>query len=128
MLSDFKFNISFDCCLAEMSEHCLIFLSEVSFGFVRCHRKTEPKKPTFSVSVFGFLEDRSVLYIKEPNFTQIKNPTRTEPKTECPVLIILQEEVLNEKVEYDGNGQELNKVTEFLTVARVKTGFTSSHY
>ena len=72
--------------MAEMSEHCLIFLSEVSFGFVRCHRKTEPKKPTFSVSVFGFLEDRSVLYIKEPNFTQIKktDPNRTENRMPSP--------------------------------------------
>jgi len=89
MLSAFKFSVSFDCCLAEMSEHCLIFLSEVSFGFVRCHRKTEPKKPTFSVSVFGFLEDRSVLYIREPNFTQTEKtvPNRTE-KPNAPVLTL----------------------------------------
>ena len=47
-------------------------------------RKTEPKKPTFSVLVFDFLEDRSVLYIRNRILPKPKKPTRPEPKNRMP--------------------------------------------
>jgi len=80
MLSAFKFNVSFDCCLAEMSEHCLIFLSEVSFGFVRCHPKNRTQKTyffgvgfLFSGGPIGFIYQGTEFY---PNKKNRSEPNR----------------------------------------------------
>ena len=56
--------------------------ASVLFGATR---KTEPKKPTFSVAWYFWFSGGPIGFIyQEPNFTQTKKPTRPEPKNRMP--------------------------------------------